>query len=66
MPREASDMVKRWSAAALALLLMGSVAACGDDEESASDKAGEAVEEAGDAAEEAAEEMEDAADELDE
>jgi hypothetical protein len=55
-------MVKRWSAVALAFLLMGSVAACGE-EESASEQAEEAAEEAADSAEEAAEEAGDAAEE---
>jgi hypothetical protein len=53
-------MVKRWSAAALALLLMGSVAACGEDDESAAEKAGDAIEQAGEDAEDAAEEAGDA------
>ncbi|MBK1695943.1 hypothetical protein [Rhodovibrio salinarum] len=55
-------MVKRWSAAALALLMLGSVAACGEsDNDTAAEEAGDAVEEAGDQASDAVEDAGDAA-----
>jgi len=60
-------MVKRWSAAALALLLLGSVAACGEEEENAAEEASESVEEsAEEAAEEAGDAVEEAGDEIEE
>jgi uncharacterized lipoprotein YehR (DUF1307 family) len=67
--KEIDAMFKRVTAAALAGLLTLSLAACGEEEETAGEELGDAMEKAGEQVEEAAEqagdEMEEATDEMD-